>query len=197
MQKITGWIAAHFDAYRQRRKWPFFWRIWIEDLAVSIVASILLILVVDELEGRPFLEKLSPVQLILVACVWAPLVETALLQTLPVMISRALQARFWIQVLGSVVPFAALHFREGFGVGVIAGSIGGFYLAFTYARWREESLKSAFFMTAGLHALRNGIAVSVLLVGKTLFPAEPPLTTEPTATPATITHRADVPGGQQ
>ncbi len=47
---------------------------------------------------------------------------------------------------------------------VIAGVVSGFYLAFTYVRWRELSLETAVWMTCGMHAAHNLVAFSLALL---------------------------------
>jgi hypothetical protein len=165
-------LASHFDAYRQRGKWSFFWRVTFEGLAVSLVAAIVTDAITEEAGGRPHLENLSTTKLFAFACIWAPLLETVFLQGIPVMVARRWRARFWTQVVASAVPFAAMHLVEGIGIGIAAGAVGGLYLGFTYVHWREESLTSAFLMTAGTHALRNGIAVAFLVTSSSLFPID-------------------------
>lgn len=183
-------IQSHFHAHRQRAKWPFFWRITLEGGAVSLLCVALLSCIISA-GGRPSLEKLSPSKLIVVTVLVAPILETFFLQTVPVAIARALGARFWIQVLASLVPFAALHFPAGIGTGVGAGLVGGFYIAFTYVRWREESFSAAFTMTAGTHALRNALAVAVIVGVKAVFSANEKPNKGPEPTSGTVTNRAD------
>jgi integral membrane sensor domain MASE1 len=46
--------------------------------------------------------------------------------------------------------------------------IGGFYLAFTFAHWREISLGRAYWMTCAVLALFNLVIVTIVLVGLAL-----------------------------
>ncbi len=121
-----------------------------------------------DLGERTALNRLSAWQLIVAACLVAPIVETVLLQTLPVALMRAWGQRFWIQVIASAGLFAAPHFGESLGTGLGTGLAGGFYFAFTYVHWREKSLSHAFWMTATSHAARNTLAVVVMLLFKYL-----------------------------
>jgi membrane protease YdiL (CAAX protease family) len=169
-------VAAHFVAHRQRDRWSFFWRITLEGVLASLLAvaaaSIVLAAAssVMRMDSRTDLKRMSALQLIVVVCVVAPIVETLLLQTLPVAIMRACRQRFWIQVIASTGPFAALHFPASFTAGIGAGLAGGFYFAFTYVHWREKSLAHAIWMTAATHATRNTLAVALLLLAKHLAP---------------------------
>jgi hypothetical protein len=157
------WIAAHFDAHLRRSKWSFLWRTTLEAVVLSFAAG-LVIAAFGHMSQREALLKMSTGKLVFLVCLFAPVIETLLTQTFPVMIARALRAGFWTQVFASTLLFAAAHFLESFAVGVCAGVIGGFYLALTYVRWREESFGTAFLMTAASHAARNTLAAAVFLL---------------------------------
>ncbi len=167
LPRIFRRIAAHFAAHRQRGRWSFFWRTSLESLVATFAIALFASIFVD-LGERTALHRLSAWQLIVFGCVGAPLVETVLLQTLPVALMRAWGQRFWIQVVASAGLFAAPHFGESLGTGLGTGLAGGFYFAFTYVHWREKSLSHAFWMTAGSHAARNALAVAALLLMKYL-----------------------------
>jgi len=51
------------------------------------------------------------------------------------------------------------HALKGVTTGLAAGLLTGFYLAFTYAHWREQTRWTAFWTTAGSHAIHNGIVI--------------------------------------
>jgi len=170
LPRIRRGIAAHFAAHRQRGRWSFFWRTSVESLVATLAIVLFAHLFVD-LGERTALNRLSAWQLIIFGCAGAPLVETVLLQTLPVALMRAWGQRFWIQVVVSAGLFAAPHFGESLGTGLGTGLAGGFYFAFTYVHWREKSLSHAFWMTAGSHAARNAPAVAALLLTKHLTTA--------------------------
>ena len=97
--------------------------------------------------------------LMIAGVVVAPVLETLLLQALPVWIARLCKAGSSGQVIVSVVPFTIVHAIEGIGTGIAAGLLGGFYLAFTYVHWRERSRWQAFWVTAVSHAIHNAIAI--------------------------------------
>ncbi len=174
LARIRAAIAAHFGAHRQRDRWSFFWRITGEGLLASIILIAAAAIVfaaasnVLRMDDRTDLKRMSAIQLIVLVCVVAPILETLLLQTLPVAIMRACRQRFWIRVVASTGPFAALHFPVSFSTGIGAGLAGGFYFAFTYVHWREKSLAHAIWMTAATHAARNTILVALLLLGRHL-----------------------------
>lgn len=165
--RLRDTLAAHFTAHRRRGRWSFFWRTTLESLAATIAIALFARIFVD-LGERTALNRLSVRQLIVLACVVAPIVETVLLQTLPVALMRAWRQRFWIQVIASAGVFAAPHFGESLGTGLSTGIAGGFYFAFTYVHWREKSLSHAFWMTAGSHATRNTLGVAAILITRYL-----------------------------
>lgn len=63
------------------------------------------------------------------------------------------------------MPFALGHRLAGIPTVVAAGFIGGFYFAFTYDRWRQESLFVAVAMTFLLHSSFNLVGVLGMLLG--------------------------------
>lgn len=164
--RILDGIAAHFAAHRQRSTWSFFWRITVEGMvvaaAVAIAADTLF-----RIEEDHELDDLTTKELILWACLAAPLYET-LLQILPGELMRKLSQRFWIRVFVVTVPFATVHFTNDFWSGICAGVFGGFYLAFIYVHCRGKSLALAVVMTAASHAAGNSVAIALLLLGKHL-----------------------------
>jgi len=153
------WIRQHFQRYREREPWDFCWRITTECVIITLLASIALDLFGF---GERDLDLSYPV-LLLVAVFIAPLLETLIFQALPVWIARLCKARLSVQVAASVVPFFAAHALEGIGTGIAAGLLVGFYLAFTYAHWRERRRWTAFWTTAVCHALHNTVFVHVAL----------------------------------
>jgi hypothetical protein len=163
--KIVGGLKAHFEAYRKRTKWHFLWRLSLEGLVVPVVAGILLWLIFH-FPPRSDIRS-HGAALFIELVIIAPLLETLLLQSVPVMIARSLGLGNSWQFGAALVPFAGLHFLAGAGAGICAGILGGFYIAFTYTRWRQESFRSAFWMTASFHAIHNfAPAIYFLLRGK-------------------------------
>jgi Type II CAAX prenyl endopeptidase Rce1-like len=155
MDQTMKWILKHFQRYRERRAWDFCWRIALEGTIVALAASALIAII-----GVPEREiDIGLWPFIVAAVLIAPIVETLVLQAFPVWIARLCKARFSIQIICSVVPFAILHAMEGVQAGVAAGLISGFYLAFTYAHWRVKRRWTAFWVTAVSHAIHNGLSI--------------------------------------
>ena len=167
LTRLVEGVTAHFAAHRKRSTWSFFWRITVEGMIASIVV-IAAAGIFWDMDARTDLDQMPDIKLIVTLCLVAPLVETVLLQTLPVAIMRALRQPFWIQVIAAAGPFAALHFTVNFATGIAAGIAGGFYLAFTYVHWREKSLAHAFWMTTATHAAGNTMVAAAVLLERHL-----------------------------
>lgn len=93
--------------------------------------------------------------------VFAPILETLLLQSLPVRIAEIFTGKTDVLFLCAWLPFALLHFTNSFLSGIGAGLIGGYYIAFTYVVFLRRSHGQAFFATAAVHALGNAICYIV------------------------------------
>jgi hypothetical protein len=164
--RIGRFVAAHFAAYRRLGKWPFLWRICLEGLLVPLTLG-LTVSQIFHLPHRTDLDGLGLWELLIGGVVVGPFVETVLLQMFPIMIVRRVGGGFWVQVFVSTVVFAAAHLPSGLATAIGAGLLGGFYIAFTYAHWRQESLRSAVWMTTGMHAMHNLVLFLVVgLAGK-------------------------------
>ena len=103
-------------------------------------------------------------KLVVVTILFAPVIETLLLQAIPISLARVFKAGIKIQIAISTVIFAALHFPEGIGVGIGAGVIGGLYFAYAYAHWAKKSFWTAMWVTIVAHLIRNAVAISILIV---------------------------------
>jgi len=94
----------------------------------------------------------------------APWLETLVLQMLPVGLARLCGAGRSVQLILSMIVFAALHFMGGLALGLGPGIVCGFYLAFTYTHWRRHSRTRAFWMTTAQHMLHNTMAVMLVVL---------------------------------
>lgn len=89
--------------------------------------------------------------------VWGPFLETLLFQSLPIGFCRCLYFGRGVQMTASIALFFLAHLIKGVVSGIGAGLIGGFYLAFTYVRWRRRNWWTAFWVTWASHAINNGL----------------------------------------
>jgi hypothetical protein len=152
------WVAAHFGRYRSRSRWSYFWRVAVE----SIVLSRVVIFVADRFglfpKPQPF-HFHGAGKYLLIALVIGPMLELIAWQWLPVWVARRFGVGFWGQVLASFVLFFPPHLGNGLRSAIGGGFIGGFYIVFTYVRWREQSQWTAFYMTYAQHATDNLIQI--------------------------------------
>ena len=156
-----NWLRTHFHKHCERSAWDFCWRTAIEGVVISFIAVLFLEIFID-VPSRDFINWPIPVMLAVVL-ILAPILETLLLQALPITIAKLCRAGLKIQILVSVIIFGLLHFAEGAAVGIGAGLVGGFYLAFTYAHWAQKSLWKALWVTTAAHIIRNAFPAVVLV----------------------------------
>ena len=158
-------LPSHFATLEQKTKWGFLWRTWLEaTLAAFIVANLLQFIYHFPL--RSDLVDLSPWRLALLVIVVGPLVETLIFQFLLIETAQGLKWKRAWQFLCSIIPFALAHALAGISTVISAGIIGGFFFAFTYYRWKRESLLIGILMTFLLHASFNTTGViGMLLLG--------------------------------
>jgi hypothetical protein len=156
---ICRFIFAHFQRHRARKPWAFVCRVTPEATGLSLAVALLMWAI-----GAPERDlDMQAGELVFFVVVLAPPLETLLFQALPVFVARKCRARLRVQIIASWVPFALAHGLEDLATGLAAGMVGGFYLAFTYAHWRQQSRWTAFWTTWAVHTLNNVIAVMLAL----------------------------------
>jgi hypothetical protein len=143
-----GRIARHFRRLVTLSEVPFVLRVTLESIAAGIVALIVLMPFQSGQQNEP---RFTCCDVVIIA----PILETLLLQALPVRIAQIFTRRFSVHLLVGWLPFAALHFFKGFEAGIAAGVVGGYYVAFTYAVWVRHSHRKAIIVTIAMHALGN------------------------------------------
>lgn len=165
MKSLSRYFCIHFWRLARRGKWSFLWRTWLE----TVLFAYLVLNVVHRLfpvGPRSDLAQMTVLGLLGSVVLFGPLVETLLFQCLPLEVTAELPVRRSIRIAFSVVPFALGHYFAGIPTVAAAGLVGGFYFAFTYERWRKESLMVAVAMTFLIHASFNLVGV----LGMLLFP---------------------------
>jgi hypothetical protein len=164
---IIGWLIRHFEGYRKLQPWPFLWRITLEGFLIVFPFAFIFTFLLDSMP-RTDIEaayaRRAPYILLEIA-IFAPFVETFILQTLPVALMRLLRASFTTQLI-AWIPFALLHFFLGPTIGICAGLIRGFYFGFTYTHWCQISKWTAFWITSVSHMINNFILISIILMLK-------------------------------
>jgi hypothetical protein len=163
MKRIRRYLGRHFSRLERLGKWSFLWRSWLEAVVIAYAIG-------EILQGvfpagpRTDLQGLPLVQLVALVAVIGPLFETVVFQCLPLELTAALGFRRAARLIISIVPFALMHQFAGVPTVVAAGIVGGFYFAFTYERWRKESLVAGVLMTFLLHSSYNLVGVLGMLI---------------------------------
>jgi len=163
MRRIIQKIVGHFARLEACGKWPFFWRAWLGSTATAFLVGNAAQLVFPA-APRSDLASLSLVQLIALVALIGPLFETLAFQCFPSEVTSRLGFRRSIRLAVSIVPFALMHHFAGVPTVVAAGIVGGFYFAFTYERWRKESIFAGVMMTFLLHSSYNLSGVLAMFV---------------------------------
>jgi hypothetical protein len=154
-------LEAFVKRYRRKTPWQFCWRVALEGTVASAIVLVPLLASGASTRDMPNSIESFVVEAVLVA----PWLETLLFQSLPIGLCRLLGLSTSTQAIASVVPFCLAHLPLGVAPGIAAGLVGGFYFAFTYLWWRRRDWWTAFWVTSVSHAIRNGIASFLLLVG--------------------------------
>lgn len=94
--------------------------------------------------------------------VFGPLVETLLLQQVPILLARRFHFPTALQLAAGSVPFAVLHFDAGAG-GIAAGIAGGLAYSLAYLTFLEKSKAKAYWLTAASHALYNVLPSAIIV----------------------------------
>ena len=162
MKRIYRYINGHYSHLEKLGKWTFLWRSWLEAVFLAYVVGITFQAMFPT-APRSDLNGLSLVSLLTRVALIGPLFETLMFQCLPLEISMALGIRRGARLIISVVPFALMHYFAGIPTVVAAGAVGGFYFAFTYERWKKESLIAGVLMTFLLHSSYNLVGVLGML----------------------------------
>jgi len=163
---MIRWLKQHFENYRNLTPWSFCWHITVESFIVVLPFGFILTFFAEAKERTDLtsLYTYSVPYILFNAGIVFPIIETILLQALPVFIARLFKASFAIQLLASWIPFAVLHFFGGFSIGLLAGVFGGFYLGFTYTHWRQSSRWVAFWTTSASHMIKNTVIITIILI---------------------------------
>jgi hypothetical protein len=163
MCKLAQYVRKHFVRLAEKEKWSFLWRTWLEAVLLAYVVATIVQFVFPA-GPRSDLAKMTLLGLLGLVLIVGPLFETLAFQCLPLEFTSTFRVRRSIRFLFSVVPFALAHQFAGMPTVLAAGIVGGFYFAFTYERWRKESLVVAIAMTFLLHSSFNLVGVLGMLL---------------------------------
>ncbi|NQU68084.1 MAG: CPBP family intramembrane metalloprotease [Candidatus Marinimicrobia bacterium] len=163
-------LKTHFQNYQKLSQFRFLLLITFESVLLSFIIGSIIEFFWD-VPIRSFV-NLSTIRLFVLLVILAPLIETLMFQTIPISIVKYFRANFTFQIFISFVLFAIAHFLIGWQVGISAGTVAGFYLAFTYAHWIRKSHLTAFWITALSHSIRNSIGFIFILIFLPQYNAE-------------------------
>lgn len=157
-----NFLKNHFQNYQKLSPFRFCLLITFESVLLSFIFGS----VIELLSGVPIRSFVSlPVErLFILLVILAPLIETLMFQTIPISIIKWFKLSFSFQIIISFLLFSIAHFLVGWQVGISAGIIAGFYLAFTYAHWINKSHLTAFWTTALSHSIRNFISFILIII---------------------------------
>ncbi|GAB7125568.1 hypothetical protein JCM19000A_00750 [Silvimonas sp. JCM 19000] len=90
---------------------------------------------------------------------WAPLVETIVFQLACYELSKKFLRKFQYCVLSALL-FGMAHLATGMQ-SAISATAAGMVWAYSYATWRDASVFKSLCITWALHAIRNGLALTI------------------------------------
>jgi hypothetical protein len=143
----------------------FILRIMAQHFAVKIIVAISIGLATGLIApqiGEPKIVIPNPIAAIIGIIFISPIVETLLLQTLMIELTRRFNRSVLTQFCAGMIPFALLHFFAGIIAGIAAGIVGGVFFSYTYLECREESWRKATIVTCITHFLHNLIALPLM-----------------------------------
>ena len=110
-----------------------------------------------------FLEGMSILKKILLACVMAPIIETEIIYILIHLINKYLTKSIAIQIIISGIIFGLLH-NYSFTY-IIYGSLGGLVFCFGFCSYYyNRGFKTAFWSITLIHLLRNALPFLLRLI---------------------------------
>jgi membrane protease YdiL (CAAX protease family) len=134
----------------------------LESTVVCLIVACSLAVLFD-VPRRDFLDYPMPVVFLMTVVIAHP-IETLIFQAFPIFVVRVCRGSNLFQIAVSTILFSAAHFPEGVATGIVAGIIGGLYYSFAYCHWRSRSRWKSLWVTAGCHAIHNGIAFILLVI---------------------------------
>lgn len=110
----------------------------------------------------------SPLVILAVALIWAPVFETLVFQTLPIEILNKMTRGKTAAIIGSAVIFGAVHYPDAEWLGALLTFAPGLIFAWSYQVWREKSFVKASAMTGGIHLMHNLICLGLYQIAQLL-----------------------------
>jgi membrane protease YdiL (CAAX protease family) len=110
----------------------------------------------------------TPLVILAVALIWAPIFDTCVFQTLPIEILNKLTGGKTAAIIGSAVFFGAAHYPDAQWLGSLLTFAPGLIFAWSYQVWREKSFMKAVGMTSGIHFMHNLICLGLYQIAQLL-----------------------------
>lgn len=95
------------------------------------------------------------------AIIIAPIFETFLFQSLPFSISRRLKLKFWLYLTLMTIPFALLHYHNGY-ISIVNAFISGLIYGASFIVWAKDRYRDAVIAVCLIHGLHNLVLQSVM-----------------------------------
>jgi hypothetical protein len=143
----------------------FILRIMVQHFAVKLIVGITIGLSIGLFAPQidePKIVIPNPILAIIIIIFVTPVVETLLLQTLPIELARRFNRSVYTQFCAGMIPFALLHFPAGIRAGIAAGVVGGAFFSYAYLECREESWRKATVVTCINHFIHNLVVLPLM-----------------------------------
>ena len=143
----------------------FIFRIMVQHFAVKLITGIIIGIVIGLLApqaGEPKIVIKKPLLTIIILIFVSPVVETLLLQTLPIELTRRFNRSIFTQFCAGMIPFALLHFLAGIMAGIAAGVVGGVFFSYAYLECRADSWQKATVVTCINHFIHNLVVLPIM-----------------------------------
>jgi membrane protease YdiL (CAAX protease family) len=164
-----GSLAAYLAKVRRSPPLRFVVELGLLSFALKIAMAVVLGMTGLLPEGKTNTEMMDSrggtLDLIVIACLVAPLVETAIGQWLPLWIASLFTKRLGPRVAFSAAAFTSMHLNYGLPTTVAAIPVA-VILAWGFAVRREISRWEAYWTTSAIHAIHNAISVFSYLLLK-------------------------------
>lgn len=157
-------LLQQLAAFSQRNELLFLFAVSSMALALSATLDYCLRQIGVPDDGRQELLQHGVAFLFLMTIVIGPLVETLLLQHIPILLARRFGLPTLVQFAAGSVPFALLHFDAGAG-GIAAGIAGGVGYSLAYLTLLTKGRTRAYWMTTAIHSLYNVVPSVMLAAG--------------------------------
>ena len=139
----------------------FILRLVTQYFVVKLIVALFLAFVLQDIDNTEIIVT-HPLAIIVIFVFVVPIVETLLLQTFMIELSRRLRYPISVQFCAGMIPFALLHFQAGIATGIAAGVIGGVFFSYAYLECRGDSWWKATGVTCVTHHIHNVICTPIM-----------------------------------